>query len=406
MPKKCRILPRLALLLSAILASNGCVNSASSTLAAYTSSMWVATQGDQMVRAFTISQENGQIYPVGNSGNPVPTGIEPMQMVLAPSGNTIFMANAGGNVTAYTIGNDGSLSAAGSPTAAGETSVALAVDPSGKFLFVANQGSENDVTSGTISVYSISGSSLTEVAGSPFPTEIAGDVTGSGPSAVAVSPVGNYLYVANEFDNTVESFSFDSAGALTLIDSYGVGVGPASLAFSRCAGINASTATGTCPAADGDNLFVANSGSNNVSIFSACIQVSENCSSPNGTLTPIVSGSPVAAGVAPADIVVNPGWNYVYVVNRGSSQVSEFSYNPASGALTLLGTGSCGDSAFAGGITSNVSNTTSTFNWVAVTNNAGASLSVFRVAAANGKLNALSSGQYAVQGQPSAILLR
>jgi DNA-binding beta-propeller fold protein YncE len=290
--------------------------------------------------------------------------------------------------------------------AAGETPIALAIDPGGKFLFVANQGTSADVTSGTISVFSVSGTSLTQVSGSPFPTEVVGDVSGTGPTALAVSPVGNYLYVANSFSNTVQSFSYDaSSGALTLITTYTAGVNPSGLAFSRCAGITSSTATGSCPAADGNNLFVSNSGSNNVSIFSACIQVSGTCASPNGTLTQIPSGSPVAAGVGPAGIFVDPTSDYVYVVDRGSNQISQYQYSPATGVLTSLATGSGAASVFAGAITQNVSNTTSTFNWVVLTNNGASSLSVFRVAI-TGKLIGLSSGPYQVQGQPSAILLR
>ena len=400
-----RKLPLLALLMSAILMWSGCFNSSPPSGLTNTSFVWVATQGDQMVRTFTISLEDGQIFPVGNNGNPVPTGVQPMQMASTPDGSTLFLANAGGTVTAYTVGKDGSLTAAGSPVSAGQNPVALAVDPTGKLLFVANQGTLSDATSGTISVFSISGANLTEVTGSPFATEIAGDTSGSGPSALAVAPAGNYLYVANKFTNTVESFSFNSSDALTLIGSYNAGVAPAGMAFSRCAGISAAAPTATCPAADSDSLFVANSGSNDISIFSACIQVSANCTTPDGTLSQI-SGSPVTAGVGPATIVVNPAANFVYVVDEGSSQISEYTYKPASGALTALGSASCGTSAFAGSITSNVSNTTTTSNWMAVSNNGAASLSVFRVAATDGKLNALSSGQYSVQGQPSAILMR
>jgi DNA-binding beta-propeller fold protein YncE len=307
---------------------------------------------------------------------------------------------------AYTVNPSGSLSAAGSPVSAGQMPVALVVDPTGTFLFVANQGTLNDPSSGTVSVFSISAASLTQVPGSPFPTEVAGEVTGSGPSALAVSPMGNFLYVANQFSNTVQSFSFDSSGALTLIGTYAAGTGSNGLAFSRCAGITANTATGTCPVADGNNLFVANAGSNDISIFSACIQISASCSAPNGTLTQIPSGSPVSAGLGPATIFVNPGLNFVYAVNRGSNQVSEYKYVPASGELTFLANGSGGTSVFSGAITANVANTTKTFNWVVLTNNGASSLSIFRVAAANGELIAPASGQYTVQGQPSAILLR
>ncbi|HKW19385.1 MAG TPA: beta-propeller fold lactonase family protein [Terriglobales bacterium] len=399
-----------AFAIAALLAWSGCSNS--SNVPANNSLMWVATQGDQLVRTFTINQENGSINPVGNSkGNPAATGVQPVQMAITPDGKTMFIVNSGangtsGSITSYTFNGDGSLKAAGAGVAAGETPIALAIDPGGKFLFVANQGTSGDPASGTVSVFSVSGASLAEVAGSPFPTEVTGDVTGTGPTAVAVSPVGNYLYVANVFSNTVQSFAYDSSsGALTLIASYAAGTNPAGLAFSRCAGITASTATGSCPAADGNHLFVTNSGSNNISVFVACIQISGTCSSPNGTLTPIASGSPFAAGVGPAMIFTDPTSDYVYAVDRGSSQVSEYQYSPVTGALTTLASGSGGASVFAGAITQNVSNTTSTSNWVVVTNNGASSLSVFRVAV-TGKLIGLSSGPYQIQGQPSAILLR
>jgi hypothetical protein len=73
--------------------------------------------------------------------------------------------------------------------------------------------------------------------------------------------------------------------------------------------------------------------------------------------------------------------------------------------LSSIGTGSGGASVFSGAISANIANNTNTFNWVVVTNNGASSLSIFHVAAA-GKLIGLSSGQYSVQGQPSAILLR
>jgi 6-phosphogluconolactonase (cycloisomerase 2 family) len=391
---------------SAILLSNSC--GSSSTIPANTSLLWVA-EGDQMVHTYDINQENGRVEPVGNdNGNPVPTGVQPTQMILTPDGKTLFMVNAGGNgnaggITAYNFNGDGSLLAVGNPVAAGETPIALAIDPSGKFLFVANQGTAADVTSGTISVFSVSGSSLSAVG--TFSTETAGESGGSGPSAVAVSPVGNYLYLANEFSNTVESFSFDSSGNLTLIGQYTAGANPSGLAFSRCAGITSSTTTATCSAPDGDNLFVANSGSNNVSIFSACIQTSATCPAPNGGLTQIPSGSPIPAGVGPATILINPTADYVYVVDRGSNDVYAYQYSPATGVLSFLGAGSGGTSVFSGGITANVANQTTTFNWIALSNTGASTLSVFRVAI-TGRLIALSSGQYALQGQPSAILMR
>lgn len=401
MGMKSRWVPVL-LAMALVFVFNSC--GGSNNVSVNTSFMWVATQGDQMVRSYTISQNNGAINPIGSNGSPAATGTQPQAMIITPDGKAMFIANAGGTITSYTINGDGTLTSAGSPVNAGFSPVALTADPGSKFLFVANQGSASDVTSGTISVFAISGTSLTPV-GNPVPTELPGDVSGSGPSGVAVSPVGSYLYVANQFSNNVQSYSYDASGNLALINTYTAGTNPTGLAFSRCAGINSSTANAHCTVGDDDNLFVTNSGSNNISIFSACIQVTASCAAPDGTLAEIPSKSPVSAGVAPATIFVNPTSDFVYAVDRGSSQVSEYQYSPATGVLTPLAAGSTGVSAFSGGITSNIANNTSTFNWVVVTNNGSSNLSTFQVAT-TGKLIAPSSNLYAVQGQPSAILLR
>src|SRR5579884_3268238 len=97
----------VAVAMFAILAWTSCSNS--SNIPANTSLMWVATQGDQLVRTFTISQENGSIEPVGNSnGNPAASGVQPVQMAITPGGKTMFLVNSGangtgGSVTAYTF---------------------------------------------------------------------------------------------------------------------------------------------------------------------------------------------------------------------------------------------------------------------------------------------------------------
>src|SRR4051794_6687329 len=392
----------VVLAMAPVFVLNSC--SGSNNAPADTSFMWVATQGDQKVRSYTIRQNNGAINPIGSNGSPAATGVQPEAMIITPDGKTMFMANAGGTITAYTVNGDGTLTASGSPATAGSVPVALAADPAGKFLFVANQGSASDVTSGTISVFAISGTSLTSV-GNPIPTELPADVSGSGPSGVAVSPVGSYLYVANQFSNNVQSYSYDASGNLALINTYTAGTNPTGLAFSRCAGVTSNTATANCTVADNSNLFVSNSGSNNISIFSACIQVSASCVAPNGTLAEIPSKSPVSAGSNPATIFVNRTSDFVYAVDRGSSQVSQYQYSPATGILTPLATSSGGASVFSAGITSNIANNTSTFNWVVATNNGSSSLSIFQVAT-TGKLIAPSTAQYQVQGQPSAILLK
>src|SRR5438067_2609630 len=44
---------------------------------------------------------------------------------------------------------------------------------------------------------------LTQIPGSPFPTAAGLASSGTGPAAIAVTPDGKFLYVANQFDGTV-----------------------------------------------------------------------------------------------------------------------------------------------------------------------------------------------------------
>jgi len=226
---------------------------------------------------------------------------------------------------------------------------------------------------------------------------------------VTVSPVGSFAYVANQFTNTVAAFTYNgTAGSLSLIASYSTGSNPAALAFSRCAG--GSAGNSTCAAADGNNLFVANSGvSNNISIFTACIQATPACTSANGTLQQI-SGSPVPAnGIGPASVIVDSQLNFVYVVDKQSNEVSQFAYNPANGLLTARSpaTTSTGTTPVSGGITSDG-------NFVIVPDSGGSDLAVFKVdsatsstgAAPTGRLARASTSSITLSGQPSSVVVR
>jgi 6-phosphogluconolactonase (cycloisomerase 2 family) len=367
---------------------DGCVNSTNITNSG-TGFMWVATQGDQRVTPFTVNLTTGAVSQVGSA---VATGATPVAMAITPAAKSLFVANGGDNtISAYTVNSDGSLTAQGTATPVGQLPVALAVDPSSKFLFVANENSS------TISVFSISGTSLTQVAGSPFSSSLPGDLTGNGPAALVTSPSGNFLYVANQFTNSLGAFSYDANGALTLIAGYTTGNNPSALAFSRCAGIT--TGTTSCPTADGNNLFVADSGSNQITVFAACIQASGTCGTPNGTLT-AVSGSPFAAGVSPVALMIRPALNFVYAVDSKSNQISQYKYSSATGALTALSpaAASTGSNPLSGGITSDG-------NWAFVTDNGGSTLRAYSVGA-GGQLNPAATASIPLSGQPSAVVVR
>jgi 6-phosphogluconolactonase len=146
----------------------------------------------------------------------------PTGMVIDPTGTYLYAANGGiGNsLSIYTIGSNGALTAVpGSPLAdASQHPVALILDPKGQFLYVANQGS------GNIGTYSItSGTGFpAAVQDSPFASE-------AQPSFLAMDTNGKYLYVGNQSSGGVQAFGNDS-GSLNAIATYPLGNSITSLA--------------------------------------------------------------------------------------------------------------------------------------------------------------------------------
>ena len=424
--------------LALAIASLGIFNSCSSSKNAITGTgiVWVATTGDQMITTFTINEGSGASSQVGSG---TASGAQPSNMLLTGDRKFLFVANMDvpdpscdpnhtitgtpfcNEVRAFSVNTDGTLKAIGNPvvvsppaSSAQGSRVGLAVDPKNSFLFVTNQGNsgqlgQTNTVPGTIYVLAISSSGLT--LSSSASSAVPGDFTGNGPSAIAVAPVGNFLYVSNFFTNTVAAFSYDtSTGAINTlpISVMGTGTNPAGVAFSKCAGGSAFNTN--CTASDGDNLFVANSGlSNNISVFSACIEVTPICSAADGTLREI-SGSPFPAnGIGPTSFIIDPLLNFVYVVDTQSNEISQFKYSPATGALTALSpaTVSTGTSPGPGGITSDGS-------FVMVPDTGASQIDIFRVnntasstgSAATGRLSRPGTSSITLANQPTAAIVR
>ncbi len=310
----------LGLLGLAVLLSCSTSNSTSSG----TGLLYVASQGDSLVSLFTFDLTTGVL---STTSSQAATGTNPVAMVMAPSGTALFVLNgpggAAGSISAYTVNSDGSVKAGSGTTPTGTNANAIAIDPAGKFLFVANQGDFSTPSSGTISVFSVNGTSLTEVAGSPFPAAQPLATTGTGPTAVAVSVDSKFLYVANTFANTVSAYSINSTGALTELagSPYPVGNAPSAL---------------TIGSVTGGFLYVTNSASNNVSAFAVCDKVTVSCADPNnpdGSLT-VVPGSPFPAQLDPVALAIDPLEKYLYVVNRNASQISQFKIATGTGVIS------------------------------------------------------------------------
>lgn len=355
--------------------------------------IYVAAQGNATVQALNVSLGNGNMNLLGNA---FATGAMPYAIAVTPSLNTMFIDNnAANNIFAFTINSDGSINGVSTSAVAktGSMPTGMAIDPAGKFLFVANEGSSN------ISVYSISGTSLTEVPGSPFTTIVPGTTQATFPTSVAVSATGNYLYVSNNFTGTVSAYSISSAGALTPLgpSPYTVGLAPSGLKIVPGGGF----------------LYVANTGSNSVSAFAICDKVVTSCAtptSPDGTLTP-VTGSPFSAGLGPVAIDADPNFYFLYVLDKQSSQISEYSYSPGSGTLSPLGTPavSTGLTPFSlvvitGATGSNIGFTnTNPTDFVFVANNGASTITEFSLNTTTGVLSPVGVAYTLPGGNPSAV---
>lgn len=388
-----------------LLSLNGC-SSSSSTVGSGTGALFVATQGNSTISSFTIDLGTGLLSAVGTG---VPSGTVPSAMITMPSGNTLFVANSNpaipagnqacalpspGTITAYTVKSDGTLTAGSGSTATGLIPLAMTTDSGGHFLFVANQGLQCDPTSGTISVFSVQDSTLSEVPGSPFSAAAPLAPNGPGPAGLAVTPDGKFLYVANQFDGTVTTFAVDTtSGALTRGTTILAGTAPSGIGITP----------------DGGVLYVANSGSSNVSAFTVCNQVVTNCSdptNPDGSLT-VVAGSPFSAGLGPTFVIAAPSGKFLFVVNRLSNQISQYKVATGTGVLTpntqaTISSGLNPVFATARAGTTIVQATLGTTDFLYVANFGGSTVSVYGYDSTVGLLGLLGT-PVTTGGQPSAV---
>jgi 6-phosphogluconolactonase (cycloisomerase 2 family) len=407
MEMRFRFLP--GLLVSVLLLALSACKTSSSTSVSGTGALFVATQGDSLVSAYTIDLTTGKLTA---NGAGVATGTTPSAMLLVPSGSALFIVNSNpaitptvpptpcqlpdgaGTISAYTVKSDGTLSPASGSATAGLIPLAMATDSGAHFLFVANQGLQCNPASGTISVFSIQDATLTKVSDVQVADPLAS--SNPGPTAIAVTPDGKFLYVANQFDGTVTGFSVDASGVLTRLTP------------------GATATVGTAPAGiditpDGGFLYVANSGSSNVSAFAICNQVVTSCSipaSPDGALTP-VTGSPFSAGLGPASIVAAPSGKFLFVVDRQSNQISEYKLATGTGELTpntqaSISTGSSPAGAALRVGTTVVSTTQGTTDYLYVPDLGASSMTAYSFDSTAGILGLLGS-PVTTGGQPSAV---
>ena len=234
--------------------------------------LYAVDHGLNLVFAFSINQSTGALTAIGAG---VATGTGPLDVLVTPNGQYLYVINNAGSVSAYTIGATGALTAATGPTTVLNGPLFGAIDPTGTYLFVPDAGDNTVVTftiaadgsltagtpfpvagathvqvvavdptskflytvdspggsSGNGNLYALSigaGGVLTATinSGNPYPL-------GAGPIGVYVDPTGTIVEVANSFDNTLSVFTAAADGSLTADSLVETGAAPQFAVFAK-----------------------------------------------------------------------------------------------------------------------------------------------------------------------------
>lgn len=202
-------------------------------------------------------------------------------------------------------------------------------------------------------------------------------VAGTSPVAVATDPLNRYAYVVNLDSNDVSAYAIDArTGTLTR-------VGPAVTA-------------GTAPRSvsvhpSGRYAYVANEGSDDISAYvisasnGALLQI--NCAAGVGC-----NGANFAAGSSPFPVIIDPAGRFAYAVNAGSNDISAYTINAATGALTPIpcgGAAGCNGANFAAGTNPFGIAIDPAGRFVYVTNVNGNTVSTYGINASTGALTGI-----------------
>jgi len=220
-------------------------------------------------------------------------------------------------------------------SAGGAAPQSIAMDSAGKFAYVADAGCGGGFT-GYVSMYTINAATgaLTSI-GPPAPVPDDEEFT----DAVTVDPSGKFVYVASsgdvwdiDFGNLTTYTINPTTGALT-----STGTGEPGGDYPNSLAVDPSGKFAY--AADGGALPAGSfGGSNNVSMYTI--------DSTTGALT--LMGT-VTAGNGPDSVAVDPSGKFVYVTNENESSgpagsVSMFTLDATTGTLTSIGTIALGPS--------------------------------------------------------------
>ena len=162
---------------------------------------------DGSVNGFTLSAG----VPAANSGSPYTSSLNsPYAQAVSPTSPYLYVADSNSNkLYAYSYDGSGNLTALANYSV-GNTPEGIAIDSTGQLLYVTNAGD------GTVSAFTINpDGTLAGVPGSPFTSISTVPSPLFTPTAIAVDPSSQFVYVANGDAGTLTVFTIGANGVLS-----------------------------------------------------------------------------------------------------------------------------------------------------------------------------------------------
>jgi len=290
------------------------------TAATPTPFIYLANSAGNDVFQYSINLSSGGLTPIPNGH--VAAGTAPQWVAVTPSGTYAYATNLGtnsiaGSISQYTINSTTGALSANTPS----TVTASVLSPSGatatdSFLYVTDQGNEDIVS------YSISGTGTLQLP-STIPLGV-----GGAPGPVIIDASTLFAYATDTNLGLVYAFQITNSG-LSLINSYS----------SVAENVNASVGlTTVITSSQNEYLYVANEASDSITEFQVANAV--------GTLTLIATYTGAELN-SPTGVVATTDQNtdnaFLYVTNRGNGTITIYTIDSATGAVALSGTVNIGN---------------------------------------------------------------
>jgi len=281
------------------------------------------------VHVFQVNSSTGALTE--SPGSPFSAGLVPKQLVVDPTGRFVYVTNSQSqDITGFTVDPfSGALTEmAGSPFAIGAQPVTSAADPSGRFFYVFATSNVNGVDMELLYEYTMDSATgfLTLTSSSPTTWEYGQGVL---ITSMAFNAAGNYAYLGR--------VAAGNLGAATLICSLDF--------ISGALSITGSVMPGTTGQAD--NVSISPNGKFLYSINNTFSKADAFAVAPGGSSLAEISGSPYAVPYGPTSLFVHPSGNFLYITNSNTSyqapstgptngSIHAFSVASGSGALAQM----------------------------------------------------------------------